>query len=69
MILGTLIARRGIISAGNPGLNMKAIYQGFVRIHFFILLSAFLFFLIHIGIEVYQRVLLMILLFLFFFPI
>lgn len=69
MILGTFIARRGIILAGNPGLNLKAIYQGVVRIHVFILLSAFLFFLIYFGIEVYQRVLLLILLFLFFFPI
>ena len=69
MIVGTFIARRGIIFGGNPGLNMKAIYQGVVRIHVFILLSAFLFFLIHFGIGVYQRVLLMILLFLFFFPI
>ena len=69
MILGTFIARRGIILGGNPGVNLKAIYQGVVRIHFFILLSAFLFFLIYFGIEVYQRVLLLILLFLFFFPI
>ena len=69
MILGTFIARRGIILAGNPGVNLKAIYQGVMRIHFFILLSAFLFFLIYFGIEVYQRVLLLILLFLFFFPI
>lgn len=69
MILGTFIARRGIIFSGNPGINLKAIYQGVMRIHFFILLSAFLFFLIYFGIEVYQRVLLLILLFLFFFPI
>ncbi|MDI7261423.1 MAG: hypothetical protein QME90_16080 [Thermodesulfobacteriota bacterium] len=69
MILGTFIARRGIIFSGNPGVNLKAIYQGVMRIHFFILLSAFLFFLIYFGIEVYQRVLLLILLFLFFFPI
>jgi hypothetical protein len=69
MIVGTFIARRQIIFSGNPGLNMKAIYQGVVRIHVFILLSAFLFFLIYFGIEVYQRVLLLILLFLFFFPI
>lgn len=69
MILGTFITRRGIIFGGNPGINMKAIYQGVVRIHIFILLSAFLFFLIYFGMEVYQRVLLLILLFLFFFPI
>lgn len=69
MILGTFIARRGIILGGNPGLNLKAIYGGVMRIHFFILLSAFLFFLIYFGVEVYQRVLLLILLFLFFFPI
>jgi len=69
MILGTFIARRGIILSGNPGVNLKTIYQGVVRIHVFILLSAFLFFLIYFGIEVYQRVLLLILLFLFFFPI
>jgi hypothetical protein len=69
MILGTFIARRGIIFGGNPGLNLKTIYQGVVRIHVFILLSAFLFFLIHFGIDVYQRVLLLVLLFLFFFPI
>jgi hypothetical protein len=69
MILGTFIARRGIILSGNPGFNLKAIYGGVMRIHFFILLSAFLFFLIYFGIEVYQRVLLLILLFLFFFPI
>ena len=69
MILGTFIARRGILFGGNPGINLKAIYQGVVRIHVFILLSAFLFFLIYFGIEVYQRVLLLILLFLFFFPI
>jgi hypothetical protein len=69
MILGTFIARRGIIFGGNPGINLKTIYQGVVRIHVFILLSAFLFFLIYFGIGVYQRVLLLILLFLFFFPI
>jgi hypothetical protein len=69
MIFGTFIARRGIILGGNPGVNLKAIYQGVMRIHFFILLSAFLFFLIYFGIEFYQRVLLLILLFLFFFPI
>jgi hypothetical protein len=69
MILGAFIARRGIILAGNPGVNLKAIYQGVMRIHFFILLSAFLFFLIYFGIEVYQKVLLLVLLFLFFFPI
>lgn len=69
MILGTFIARRGILFGGNPGVNLKAIYQGVMRIHFFILLSAFLFFLVYFGIEVYQRVLLLILLFLFFFPL
>ena len=69
MILGTFVVRRGIIFGGNPGVNLKAIYQGVVRIHVFILLSAFLFFLIYFGIEVYQQVLLLILLFLFFFPI
>jgi hypothetical protein len=69
MIFGTFMARRGMIFSGNPGLNMKAIYQGVVRIHVFILLSAFLFFLIHFGIEIYQRVLLLILLFLFYFPL
>jgi hypothetical protein len=69
MIIGTFIVRRGIIFGGNPGINLKAIYQGIVRIHVFILLSAFLFFLIHFGIDVYQRVLLLVLLFLFFFPI
>jgi len=69
MILGTFIARRGILFGGNPGVNLKAIYQGVMRIHFFILLSAFLFFLAYFGIEVYQRVLLLILLFLFFFPL
>jgi hypothetical protein len=69
MILGTFIVRRGIILSGNPGVNLKAIYQGVVRIHFFILLSAFLFFLIYFGIRVYERVILLILLFLFFFPI
>jgi hypothetical protein len=69
MILGTLIVRRGILFGGNPGVNLKAIYQGVMRIHFFILLSAFLCFLVYFGIEVYQRVLLLILLFLFFFPV
>ncbi len=69
MILGTFIARRGILLGGNPGVNLKAIYQGVMRIHFFILLSAFLSFLVYFGIEVYQRVLLLILLFLFFFPV
>ena len=69
MILGTFIARRGILLGGNPFMNLKAIYMGVVRIHVFILISAFLFFLIYFGIDVYQRVLLMILLFLFFFPI
>lgn len=69
MILGTFMARRGIILSGNPGVNLKAIYGGVMRIHFFILLSAFLFFLIYFGIEFYQRLLLLILLFLFFFPI
>jgi hypothetical protein len=69
MIVGTFIARRGILFGGNPGVNLKAVYQGVMRIHFFILLSAFLFFLVYFGIEVYQRALLLILLFLFFFPI
>ena len=69
MILGTFIARRGILFGGNPGVNLKAIYQGVMRIHLFILLSAFLFFLAYFGIEVYQRALLLILLFLFFLPL
>jgi hypothetical protein len=69
MILGTFIARREILFGGNPGVNLKAIYQGVMRIHFFILLSAFLCFLVYFGIDIYQRVLLLILLFLFFFPI
>jgi hypothetical protein len=69
MILGTFIARRGIILSGNPGVNLKAIYGGVMRIHFFILLSAFLFFLIYFGIDFYQRFLLLVLLFLFFFPV
>jgi len=69
MILGTFIARRGIILSGNPGVNLKAIYGGVMRIHFFILLSAILFFLIYFGIEFYQRFILLVLLFLFFFPV
>jgi hypothetical protein len=69
MILGTFIVRRRILWGGNPGINLKAIYQGVVKIHIFILLSAFLFFLLHFGIDVYERALLLILLFLFFFPI
>jgi len=69
MILGTFMVRRGIILGGNPGVNLKAIYGGVMRIHFFILLSAFLFFLIYFGIEFYQRFLLLVLLFLFYFPI
>jgi hypothetical protein len=69
MILGTFIARRGLILSGNPGVNLKAIYGGVMRIHFFILLSAFLFFLVYFGIEFYQRFLLLVLLFLFFFPV
>ena len=68
MILATLMVRRSYIFSGNPGSNLKIIYQSVVRIHVFILLSAFLFFLVHFGIETYERVLLMILLFLFFFP-
>ena len=68
MILATFVARRSYIFSGNPGSNLKIIYQSVVRIHVFILLSAFLFFLVHFGIETYERVLLMILLFLFFFP-
>ena len=35
MIIGTFIVRRGIILAGNPGVNLKAIYQGVMRIHVF----------------------------------
>jgi hypothetical protein len=69
MILGTFLVRRGIILGGNPGANLKAVYGGVMRIHFFILLSAFLFFLIYFGIEFYQRFLLLILLFLFYLPI
>lgn len=69
MILGTFMVRRGIILSGNPGVNLKAIYGGVMRIHFFILLSAFLFFLIYFGIEFYQRFLLLVLLFLFYFPV
>jgi len=67
MILGIFVGRRGNIFAGNPGVNLKVIYQSVVSIHIFILLSAFLFFLIYFGIEVYQRVLLLILFFFFFF--
>jgi len=69
MILGTFISRRGIILSGNPVVNLGAIYGGVMRIHFFILLSAFLFFLVYFGIEFYQRFLLLVLLFLFFFPV
>lgn len=69
MIVGTFLVRRGMIWGGNPGANLKAIYGGVMRIHFFILLSAFLFFLIYFGIKFYQRFLLLILLFLFYFPI
>ena len=68
MILATFVARRSYIYRGNPGATLKIIYQSVVRIHVFILLSAFLFFLIYFGIETYERVLLIILLFLFFFP-
>jgi hypothetical protein len=68
MILATFVARRCYIYRGNPGATLKIIYQSVVRIHVFILLSAFLFFLIYFGIETYERVLLIILLFLFFFP-
>ena len=68
MILATFVARRCYIFRGNPGATLKIIYQSVVRIHVFILLSAFLFFLIYFGIETYERVLLIILLFLFFFP-
>ena len=68
MILATFVARRSTIYRGNPGATLKIIYQSVVRIHVFILLSAFLFFLIYFGIETYERVLLIILLFLFFFP-
>ncbi len=69
MILGTFLVRRRIILSGNPGVNLNAIYGGVMRIHFFILLSAFLFFLIYFGIEFYQRFLLLVLLFLFYFPV
>jgi hypothetical protein len=69
MIVGTFVARRGTIVGGNPGANLKIIYQSVVRIHFFILLSGLLFFLLYFGLEVYQRVLLLILLFFFYFPL
>jgi hypothetical protein len=69
MILGTFVARRWNILGGNPGANLKAIYQSVVQIQIFILLSGVLFFLIYFGIETYERVLLLILLFLFFFPV
>lgn len=67
MVLGTLIARRRNIVAGNPGENIKTIYGSVVRIHIFILLSAFLAFLVYFGLEVYNQVLLLILLGLFFY--
>ena len=67
MVLGTLIARRRQILAGNPGENIKAIYSSVVRIHIFILLSAILSFLVYFGFEVYNQVLLLILLGLFFY--
>jgi hypothetical protein len=67
MVLGTLIARRGQILAGNPGENIKAIYSSVVRIHIFILLSAFLTFLVYFGLELYNQILLLILLGLFFY--
>jgi hypothetical protein len=68
MILSTFIARRGNILSGNPEANLGAIYRSVVRIHVFILLSGFLFFLIYFGLGIYKKVLLLILLFLFFFP-
>jgi len=67
MILGILIARRRQILAGNPGENIKAVYSSVVRIHIFILLSAFLSFLVYFGFEIYNQVLLLILLGLFFY--
>lgn len=69
MILGTFLVRRDIILSGNPGANLKSIYGGVMRIHFFILLSAFLFFLVYFGVEIYQKVLLLILLLFFYVPL
>ena len=69
MILGTFVARRWNIFGGNPGANLKAIYQSVVRIHVFILLSGFLTVLIYWGLDLYNRVMLLVLLFLFYFPI
>ncbi len=68
MIVGTLLLRREHIAGGNAGANMKAIYRTVGRMHLFILLSAGLFFLAPLGVNVYNSVTLVVLLFLFYFP-
>lgn len=69
MIVCTLIARRHTLFSGNPGANLQGIYRSVVKMHIFILLSAFLGVLgAAYGPAVYDQVVLFVLLFLFYYP-
>jgi hypothetical protein len=57
------------ILTGNPGRNMTAIYGRVVRMHIFILLSAFLGgMILYYGKKQYDQLILGVLLLLFYFP-
>lgn len=69
MVASTVICRSQLIFRGNPGTNLHGIYRGVVRMHLFIILAALLGFVGALyGREWYDRVVLGVLLFLFFFP-
>lgn len=69
MIVCTVISRRAVILAGNPGENLHGIYRSVIKMHLFILLSAALGFIgASYGKEAYDQITLGILLFFFFFP-
>ena len=69
LVIFVLISRWRLFAKGNPGSNLRVIYGSVVRMHIFILLSAFLGgVVLHYGKQQYDQLLLGILLFLFYFP-
>lgn len=69
MVVSTVISRHVQILTGNPGANLRGIYHGVIRMHIFIILAALLgVFGAWYGQAIYDRIILGVLLFLFFFP-
>jgi hypothetical protein len=69
VVVCTVTSRWRSILTGNPGRNMKAIYGRVVRMHIFILLSAFLGgVILFYGKKQYDQLILGVLLLLFYFP-